>query len=812
VPYYLQQSKSDQRKGRDGCRTFFWGKDFASDYAHCDPPANSTYCLIDVDYYLDMPYLLAAYPGHYLISSVQPTSTACAGGEYQFTFNSSNEIHYTVSGGSEYRHKIWNYKSDILVATHTILGCLHRTTAYNVDRRQIDEHHQLICLTPIFTVVLPIFRMSSYLGGHQLDRLRVACGDFARMDVVTNKGIMRATSKLGGYAVARIPADTDDALAAVSRMSNVRLTMAEVKTTAKINTASEAAPLAEFHRWYAKENNQANDIVYPVDLSVNRYQYSPAEYNPAAKNGLKPFMSPIIPGCYSPDKCVNNEAAGVKARITDIATPDLELTPKMKLYMEEFVGFLVPPSEYQKHDPVDLEVVYQRQKRPAQQALLHKAGNVIGEPSTQPIATFPKVEAYSEAKPERLISTIPPVDKMHYSSFIYAFSPALRATKWYAFGKTPLEIAARVAMICLLAVAWIVKTDFSKMDGRVSNLFRLLERLAMLAWFKPCYHDRIIELMETQKNKRAFTTFGLEYATKNSRASGSPETADFNSMDNSFTAYSGYRDSGLSPEESWDKLGIFGGDDGVTADILEEKFSNSAKELGQVLEVETVKRGEPGVQMLSREYGPDVWHGDPNSMCDIKRQLSKFHTTTSLPINVTPLHKLAVKAFSYSLTDGETPIIGDIGKFVIKSCPEYIISNEENVLLRSQIGSYFSQVPKEVQFPNELADWMFDVIKRDLPTFDMEKFEGWLKQCEKDISILLTPPLCADILNYNHVAQKEDVVINGDIVESLKIAKPAGVGKPVVAPSRSKTPCKHFAAVPSRCNWGDNCKFAHVKA
>jgi hypothetical protein len=62
------------------------------------------------------------------------------------------------------------------------------------------------------------------------------------------------------------------------------------------------------------------------------------------------------------------------------------------------------------------------------------------------------------------------------------------------------------------------------------------------------------------------------------------------------------------------------------------------------------------------------------------------------------------------------------------------------------------------------------------------------------------------------VAQKEDVVINGDIVESLKIAKPAGVGKPVVAPSRSKTPCKHFAAVPSRCNWGDNCKFAHVKA
>lgn len=810
TPYFLQQSKSDQRRSTAGCRSFFWAKDVQADFVPYEEISNASYCMVDVDYYMDMPYVLGAYPGHYMISTFQPSSAAYSGKEYQFTFDSESRVKYTVNGGARYPHKVWNYTSDVIVArvrSWTMLWWY--ITTYTVDRRRIDDHHQIICLTPVMHLISPLFSLSSMLDGRVLERLDVVVGGFARIDVSNSSGLVRSTAVLGAYAETTVPVEVDDATASVGRTSNVHLSMAQIRTTTGITDPVKAAVLTEYHR---TTTGPVPDVVMSPDESIFKYQVGLKDYDPTAKNKLRAFMSPIILGCYSPDECLANDKAAVKGRITDVRPPeDLAMTPFLQKCMQEFVELLIPKDKYQKHYPVDLEEVYERQKRPAQRALLKRAETAVGNPSDQPIQTFQKAEAYGKPGDPRIISTIHEIDKLHYSSFSYSFNACLRATTWYAFGLTPAEIAARVVAVCVAAIAFILNTDCSRMDGRVSKLLRILERMVMLAWFHPTCHKRLVELMETQQNKRAFTRFGVTYDTESARASGSAETADFNSMDTAFIKYCSYRKQGLSPVEAWAKIGIVGGDDGMTGDLDPDTLVSVGKSVGQVIEVVKVLRGDPGVQMLSREFGPHVWNGDPSSMCDIKRQLSKFHTAVNfLPQTVSPLHKFAVKAYSYSLSDANTPIIGELYDIVLKCFPELIAMPVENPLLRSKLATYFAYHPKDVQFPNKnVDDWMYDVIRRDLPTFDFLKFRKWVRAVVKGEANALSPPVCVDIASFEIPKQRTEVVVNGDVVSPSKDSG-EGTGLPSDKPQpfKSKKGCNHFAK--GKCTKGDTCAFSHA--
>lgn len=804
TPYYLQQSKSDQRRGLQGCRSYFWAKDMQSEVRLCDPPLDCTKCIVDSDYYLDMPHLLGAYPGHYLISTFQPSAAAHLGTEYNFTFNEDNVVDYRVSGGANYSHQVWNYKSDVIVArARSWTRLWWYLTTYTVDRRRIDDHHAIICLTPVAHIVSPLFPLTWLLPGDVLERLHVAASGYARLDVLTSEGMKRSIARLGTHAVATIPADVGDSLATIARISSVDINLAQVRTTTGITDPVAASVLAEYYR--TVEGTPADTVMAPGD-SIQRYQYNIADYDVDAKNKLKPFMTPFVPGCYSPDDSLGNDKAAVKGRITDVkAPPDLVITPFIQKCMDEFVEFLVPQEKRHKHYPVDLDEVYDRQSRPAQRQLLAKAETAVGNPSGGPVKTFQKSEAYGKPSEPRIISTINEIDKLHYSAFSYAFNKCLRATAWYAFGKTPLEIALRVAAICLAAIAWILKTDFSRMDGRVSFIFRALERAAMMAWFHKDCHPRLIELMETQQNKRAVTTFGVKYDTGDARLSGSPETADFNSLDNAFDNYMAYRKQGLIPAEAWKKLGLFGGDDGITADLDPKILEKVSTDVGQLVEAEKVSRGESGVQMLSREYGPNVWHGDPSSMCDIKRQLSKFHTTVNLPAKMSPLHKFAVKAYAYYLTDGNTPVIGMLGKLAMELYPELILLPQENPALRASMGTYFAFHPKDKQFPNEnYCDWMYGVLERDIPTFDLRRFGRWVNSVRSGEGHILAPPLCADVLSFDIPKQKVEVVVNGEVIASDNPKPPAGVAG---APLSKVKMCNHFLV--GKCTYGEKCRFSH---
>jgi hypothetical protein len=766
-PYYVQRSSNDVKHRRIGCRSYFWDKDTGIEIGKFDPGKKDAIVMIDVDHYIDMPRMLANYPRVYLISTFQPTNVAKDTGEYTFTFNENDEVIYKVSGGAEYIHQIWNYATDILTAvTPTFARLGYNTVYYNIDRKKLDDHHQVVMLTPIKTFWSPLINLTWLVGGRQLRRLKVSNGKFTRLDIITKDGMYVATGTVNQYNSAVVTASQDSTLHTMSVMDNkIALSMAQVKTTVGDVNNVQAAVLTEYHR---QKHGSRPGTVYPVEAAISRYQFNPHNYDPHAKPSLTPYMRPFIHFAASPDLTDDNVERAVKGRVEEVRT-STKLTPQMSRYIDEFCALVVPESITNTVHPADLEEVYERQSRPTQRAILDKAAKSAATSSNKPVQSFMKREPYADVKDPRIISTIPAETKMNYSRFIYAFTERIiNPQKWYAFGKTPAEIASRVVEILANAHS-AVNTDLSRFDGHVSEVQRALERAALLRSFHTSYHAELIELYDKTINQHAYTTSGYHYLTGLSRLSGSPDTAVGNSLINTFMAYVTYRRQGLGVCESYEKLGIYGGDDGLSTDVDPNLYIKTCEDIGQVLEVEQIFRHGPGISFLSRQFSPYVWTGAADSCCDLPRTLMKIPLAVQLPPNVTPLQKLGQKILALYLTDENTPVIRELisAYLTVAALPQF---DEQHTTDQS----WWVRYDKSEQFPNQNTDnWMEDYLRRSLPTFDYALFKDYAANVKGSMLRLLCPPMCVadpDVLKAN----KLTTVVNGDVVCGTGGSSPSG--------------------------------------
>jgi hypothetical protein len=424
----------------------------------------------------------------------------------------------------------------------------------------------------------------------------------------------------------------------------------------------------------------------------------------------------------------------------------------MESFLDEFFGDLedlehFAPSRYNGLDdyiedeefagPVDPEEVWARQSSRAQQQILAEADMTEEEFLAEWRAVvFLKAEVYNGVKPPRMITTVGPLVKMIYSMFIYRISAHIKRQRWYAFGLTPRQVAQRVGELAADALK-IILTDFEKFDGHVSGLLREFERMLMMRSFpSQRWRTLILQCWKSQLHQWAVTAGGVEYDTGFARLSGSPETAAFNGMANAFIAfYALWKTRGAdgqrkySPKQCYEKLGLYGGDDGLSKDIDEAVYKSAANELGQVMKYSQVKRGDSYISFLGRVYTPRIWHYDVSddstysSMQDINRVLPKFHLTPK--INVPPLVKLVEKARAYYLTDANTPILGVFCKRVL-----------------TLAGDRFGDIPfhkdvvpfnvtwcpdTENQYPNVNSDmWMEDALIKARPDLEFDELSTWL--------------------------------------------------------------------------------------
>lgn len=730
---FFQGSSADVRNGRKITRTKHWAKDAMAPLAQACVDDDNIIAMVDVDYYVDMDKFLIKNFNPVIMYTFQPTGVCKDSGEYKYTFNSKSEVEYTVSGGGSYTHPVWNWDGDSLVAKRNLFGFIPwKRASYAIERRRMDDDHQLVLLCPLekYSGPFACWLADRYASARALARLKIVEGNFLRLRVNDKTDLWTCTGRVGGYTQARVPARVDDAIASTRETLSGKLQLFTVKSKMEDNVHSSdkvkigAEVLLEYHLQGKKQPTQ----VSAMNNGVRRFQWTNNDgVDPDSRPSMVSFMKPLVDGGFVPDSCIGNDQRSVDKRVLALKHTSRPVDNFTSKLMDEFVNLFLGGK---KHflEPTENDFVYEKQCKPTQKRILDNAQHAT---ATRSASNFQKGEAYPNVNDPRMITQINGVDKMAYSAYIYALCDVLKTMPWYAFGKSNVEIAGRVAFICQDA-QFVDNTDFSRMDGNVDECARTLEKRLMSAAFKSDYLPELFKLMKNQYGLYARTKHGVEYESGLARSSGSAETSSFNTILTAFICYSAYRRARNklgafnNSEQSWLKLGMYGGDDGVSANLDRSAVEKAAESMGQKLTLERVKRGERGVSFLARRYGPDVWFGDLNSCCDIKRQVSKFHLTTHLPGNVSVETKLREKAFAFKLSDKNTPVIGAFVKKVLRLMPMRADQ------FQNLIGIWNIDTMESSQYPNIDSGWMYDVALDGLPEFDFDGFDKWLENATRD--------------------------------------------------------------------------------
>jgi hypothetical protein len=741
-PYYIQQSLSDVRKGRAGDRSYHWAKDLgvpARDFTF--DPVNQAAVLVDVDHYIDMPNLLARFPGTYFIATFQPQVTALSEGEYSFRFTSQNKVQYRVSGGAMYEHEVWDFKGDTILAE--ISSFTKRTVvAYHVDRKRLHDHHVLIMLTVIGKFEMPSFvPVWTVIQGTRLERLRPVDNGHAVLDVVRPDGLYRSVSILGDYTSVTLPMAQFDAAHAVASVAKVPITPAMVASNIAPSDAA-GLPMDRLQPGHAAIVSSyiragvpfSPPVVYPPSECVVPIYFGKHDYD--APVPMKAFGSPLIGPCYayassiaSDDRCITGRVESFTSR------PSFSVPPKLAGYMAEFAERLIPTPHIGM--PLELDEVQRRQDRPSQRHILDEA-SVSGSFFKTMIKAFVKKETAVKPSDPRNISTLVPQVKLAYSSYLYAFHGDVMARQpWYAFRYSPKECAQRVADI-LSTAEHSVCADANRFDGHVNRVARVFERVCLLRHFDRQYHAELNELLDKQVGIPGVTTEGRKYATGDTRASGSPETSDMNSTDTAFIGFCAWRETKINgvcctPDQAWSKLGGYGGDDSVEGAVDPVALKRSSELMGQNYKIKVIPRGAVGVEFLNRQFGPDVWNGDPNSLANPSRLLSKLWVgPATLP---RPLERFAERASGYYRMDRNSPVIGEI----VRVAHDLLGERTEGELM-----PWAGRIDIDSNWPNEDSGWMIDVFNASIPDFDFDRFREWIAKVEtcRQPDLLLQAPLC----------------------------------------------------------------------
>jgi hypothetical protein len=314
--------------------------------------------------------------------------------------------------------------------------------------------------------------------------------------------------------------------------------------------------------------------------------------------------------------------------------------------------------------PLDCEEVDEMMTKASQHADYDQVIDFLHHNFTH-VKAFVKKEATS--KPSKHPHLIQPVSKEHkvlYSRYILAASKVLKGKDWYAFGKSPKEIADRVHMLACEAENLTI-TDYKQWDSSIKEFMNELKIRGFKSLFHPAHKDEIERLIRSENNIDAKLPLGTKFSTATMVLSGSPATAFGNSFMNGFTSFCAFRESGVAAKDI--KLGIYGGDDGMNLNLDPKWLRKVADDLGLTVDVEASQAPDLPITFLARTYvNPKQ---GPGSCCDARRALGKLHLTTA-PVDVPLAVVLARKAAAHLITDSKTPLIGDLARLLQRSEPE----------------------------------------------------------------------------------------------------------------------------------------------
>jgi len=717
--FSISPSDADDRNGIAGVRYFYSIKSMCQRARYETLPDRCIVKLVDVDYYLDMPALLA-YGRPVLLYTFVPKHSSGPVPDGMYTIDINDTIKFRVAGGGSYEHQVWDYERDV-ISVSTWWGAI----IYSVEQLVLpqDNQRRLVGLFPRRTIYGPL---GWVFAGHHLKRrcfnrfgwimsrfMDVMDGEMTEFTSVSRPEsplCVTVPTSLGHGVAIKIKSSNANGMpfATVQTALNTLKELPKYSKFAEKMVPLEVAPLLTSAASEAPELYGVSDVTV---ISCPGYHYTCVNKTRIWDEELPSLRSignPIMQSAVVPTRCEANDLACIEHRIVSVQN-NREPPGIFFKYAREFVDAVVPLSVQQTLVPEPYETVVDRQARPSQRAIISRVIAWMGCMGSTIISSFQKREAYGKVTAPRNISTLPGALKVDYSRYLYTVADFMKSVlKCYAFGITPCKISVVVTDI-LRAARTVCLTDFSKFDGTHSKFLCDFELMFLKALFAPEYHREIQDLYTKQYNATGYTTFGCKYNTGFSRLSGSPETSAFNTIDNMFVAFCAFRRMGYCPKDAYDRLGLYGGDDGMTPDISVAKYTETAKLMGLKLTPEVRKRGEP-INFLSRVW-PNPWDGDVGSFTSVHRQAQKLHLTTAG--NEIPVADVMYrKALGYIITDRFTPILGSWAKNVIR-----LLGDKQNARLIPGDTKWYEKYDGADQFSApEDHSLMYELVAQDCGT------------------------------------------------------------------------------------------------
>lgn len=766
--FSLQMSKSDQRRGFRGSRQWFWSKDTNVCNRQDVQQKDDLQFIGDTDYYMDMPLVLATNVKPTLLYTAVPAAAVTTDEDCTTYFDEEGSLTTLVSGGGKYEHFLWDYGTDSLSVKTTWFGLPNRIVTYAVERKQVSDHRQIILLAPI-----KVFNgVAAILANYLLDlnplrrfnpiELAKDGSKFVRFRVHAADGTKVTVARPNSMVCATIKAETDDAIATAARLGTTTLQMPTTASWTGKDMREAAAVLTEYHRISC---GKKIPTVFPVEKGVRAFQFEPQHYDPEAKPKMQAFMSPLVHAGFVPVINAAGERQMVKGRIDKYKKrPEPKYCKFTTDCIAEFAEFVSAGVEL---EPVGYETIAEKQTRPAQILSLLRA--VVSGPYLKAILKcFGKAEAYGKVTDPRNISTYNDSDKLEMAQFATALSEHLKRFSWYGPGKNPVQLAQRISDICLVSDN-VNLSDLERMDGTITYCLRRVDRAVFMKTFVN-HRESLSELLKRNSDNKGVLPNGTTFDQGPTHGSGCSATSVSQTMRKAFTSYLAFRNvkepRTYSAQQAFDAIGIHNGDDGADGNLPVASLKWACDKVGLILEASVVQRGNPGISFLARYYSDKVWEGSLNSMCDVKRQLSKFHLTVRLPDNVKPEHKLVEKAMSYIATDGNTPVVGAF-------CKRVLVLSEYRPKTLHGIGSWWSKFDDSVQYPNENVDgWMDVEFERLFPEFDRTIFNDWLVATSTGAE-MLEAPLCVEIKPAQPISV--DVVVDEQLMLAETVQAPLAI-------------------------------------
>nr|QYF49997.1 MAG: hypothetical protein 1 [Beijing sediment noda-like virus 9] len=649
--YNYQLSPTQQRLQNAGCRTIYCAKDLQMAYQDNSLLKDDIIVMTDVDYYINMANVLQGNP--VLMYTFVPLEVSGTTEDGIYYTHSDDTVETVTNGGSRYRHQLWDYDDD-----HIVIDTWKGSYIYLIEQIRVTDTRRLIYFNPVRFVP---WVLGWILPGRRLRRRQFNKGGvmYSRFTKTNDEGVVELWHSMA-YAeetpACTIRSDTFQA-AHIRLCSNKTPHISDVEryfSTHKVDNTLHAATLFfDIYNRCPEVFGVKPNMVTPCVIQNDTHSYQSVD-GLTSEDG-KPTMRALWPGygkgiAFSPVKSYNNDKACLKGRIEDVKNRRYPIPPIYYSYLHELVGLMVPSSKMGSVTPMSYEQIWDKFDKATQRSKLAQAdfsmeGNVT-------VRSFQKVEAYGKLTAPRNISTLPMSHNATLGQYtIPLMTHIFKECHWYAFGKHPRHISQLLHEKSRGTVS-ATASDFTKLDGSIQEYFRDGFDMVAFAAVNRDYHAEWLRISKKERNVKCRTAHDIIYYSDATVLSGSSMTSLLGTFVNVVTNYIALRTQ-YGPSEAWARLGLYGGDDGVSFDVPGAWITKTAAKLGLLCETEEVAIGNP-IKFLGRIY-PDIWT-TPASTADVKRQVSKLHLTGS-PKIVPDWLVLYRKAQGLRCTDENTPFL-----------------------------------------------------------------------------------------------------------------------------------------------------------